>query len=76
VKKRVLGIFDRPGRRSKDDMMLDTDDEVSVKLGDEQAYVTDLTTFNLRSRQHEKLHTEQLENELKHYTTLMTLRKT
>jgi hypothetical protein len=42
MKKRVLCVFDGPRRLWKDDMMLDTDYEVRMKLGDEKAYVTDL----------------------------------
>jgi hypothetical protein len=42
MKKRVLCVFDGPRRLWKDDMMLDTDYEVRLKLGDEKAYVTDL----------------------------------
>jgi len=42
MKKRVLCVFDGPRRLWKDDMMLDTDYEVRLKLGDDKAYVTDL----------------------------------
>jgi len=42
MKKRVLCVFDGPRRLWKDDMMLDTDYEVRMKLGDDKAYVTDL----------------------------------
>ncbi|EPE36164.1 C2H2 and C2HC zinc finger [Glarea lozoyensis ATCC 20868] len=42
LKKRVLCVFDGPRRLWKDDMMLDTDYEVRLKLRDEKAYVTDL----------------------------------
>ncbi|KAF7881217.1 uncharacterized protein EAF02_007108 [Botrytis sinoallii] len=36
MKKRVLTVFDGPRRLWKDDMMLDTDYEVRIKLGDEK----------------------------------------
>jgi hypothetical protein len=42
MKKRVLCVFDGPRRLWKDDMMLDTDYEVRMKLSDGKAYVTDL----------------------------------
>ncbi|PQE13631.1 zinc finger protein [Rutstroemia sp. NJR-2017a BVV2] len=48
MKKRVLAVFDGPRRLWKDDMMLDTDYEVRIKLGDEKAYVTDLDVQTLR----------------------------
>ncbi|PQE03864.1 hypothetical protein CJF30_00006575 [Rutstroemia sp. NJR-2017a BBW] len=48
MKKRVLTVFDGPRRLWKDDMMLDTDYEVRIKLGDEKAYVTDLDVQTLR----------------------------
>ncbi|KAH8815612.1 hypothetical protein F5884DRAFT_871954 [Xylogone sp. PMI_703] len=49
LKKRVLCIFDGQRRLWKDDMMLDTDHEVRLKLmGDEKAYVTDLDVQTMR----------------------------
>lgn len=51
MKKRVLCVFDGPRRLWKDDMMLDTDYEVRLKLGDEKAYVTDLDVQTMRRAQ-------------------------
>ncbi|KAG9247235.1 hypothetical protein BJ878DRAFT_210100 [Calycina marina] len=49
MKKRVLCIFDGPRRLWKDDMMLDTDYEVRMKLTqNEKAYVTDLDVQTMR----------------------------
>ena len=48
MKKRVLCVFDGPRRLWKDDMMLDTDYEVRMKLGDDKAYVTDLDVQTMR----------------------------
>ena len=48
MKKRVLCVFDGPRRLWKDDMMLDTDYEVRMKLSNEKAYVTDLDVQSLR----------------------------
>jgi len=48
LKKRVLCVFDGPRRLWKDDMMLDTDYEVRMKLNDEKAYVTDLDVQTMR----------------------------
>ena len=48
MKKRVLCVFDGPRRLWKDDMMLDTDYEVRLKLGDEKSYVTDLDVQTMR----------------------------
>jgi hypothetical protein len=48
MKKRVLCVFDGPRRLWKDDMMLDTDYEVRMKLNDEKAYVTDLDVQTMR----------------------------
>ena len=42
MKKRVLCVLDGPRRLWKDDMMLETDYEVRMKLADRKAYVTDL----------------------------------
>ncbi|KAH9213803.1 hypothetical protein DL95DRAFT_524271 [Leptodontidium sp. 2 PMI_412] len=44
MKKRVAVVFDGPRRLWKDDMMLDTEYEAGMKLGDEKSYVTDLDT--------------------------------
>lgn len=48
MKKRVLTVFDGPRRLWKDDMMLDTDYEVRMMLGDDKSYVTDLDVQSLR----------------------------
>ncbi|KAN0115013.1 hypothetical protein V8E51_004557 [Hyaloscypha variabilis] len=48
MKKRVLCVFDGPRRLWKDDMMLDTDYEVRMKLSDGKAYVTDLDVQSMR----------------------------
>jgi hypothetical protein len=48
MKKRILCVFDGARRLWKDDMMLDTDYEVRIKLGDEKAYVTDLDVQTVR----------------------------
>jgi hypothetical protein len=48
MKKRVLCVFDGPRRLWKDDMMLDTDYEVRLKLSNERAYVTDLDVQTMR----------------------------
>ena len=42
MKKRVLCVYDGPRRLWKDDMMLDNDFEVRMRLGDSESYVTDL----------------------------------
>jgi hypothetical protein len=48
MKKRVLCVFDGPRRLWKDDMMLDQDFEVRVKLPDGKSYVTDLDVQTLK----------------------------
>lgn len=48
MKKRVLCVFDGARRLWKDDMMLDSDYEVRMKLKDEKAYVTDLDVQTMR----------------------------
>lgn len=48
MKKRVLCVFDGPRRLWKDDMMLDTEYEVRVKLSDGKSYVTDLDVQTMR----------------------------
>jgi hypothetical protein len=42
MRKRVMAVFDGPRRLAKDDMMLSTDNEVRLKLGDGKNYITDL----------------------------------
>ncbi|KAF1842261.1 uncharacterized protein K460DRAFT_293642, partial [Cucurbitaria berberidis CBS 394.84] len=42
MKKRVLCVYDGPRRLWKDDMMLDQEFEVRMKLPDGKSYVTDL----------------------------------
>ena len=42
MKKRVMCVYDGPRRLWKDDMMLDSEYEVRVKLSDGKSYVTDL----------------------------------
>lgn len=42
MKKRVLCVYDGPRRLWKDDMMLDNEFEVRMRLGDGNSYVTDL----------------------------------
>lgn len=42
MKKRVLCVYDGPRRLWKDDMMLDNEFEVRMRLGDGSSYVTDL----------------------------------
>ncbi|CAG8980384.1 hypothetical protein HYALB_00003948 [Hymenoscyphus albidus] len=48
LKKRVMCVFDGSRRLWKDDMMLDTDYEVRMKLADGRAYVTDLDVQTMR----------------------------
>lgn len=42
MKKRVLCVYDGPRRLWKDDMMLDNEFEVRMRLGEGHSYVTDL----------------------------------
>lgn len=42
MKKRVLCVYDGPRRLWKDDMMLNHEFEVRMRLGDGKSYVTDL----------------------------------
>ena len=42
MKKRVLCLYDGPRRLWKDDMMLNSEFEVRMRLGDGKSYVTDL----------------------------------
>ncbi|KAL8653514.1 MAG: hypothetical protein Q9226_003822 [Calogaya cf. arnoldii] len=48
MKKRVLCVFDGPRQLWKDDMMLDSEFEVRMRLGDSGAYVTDLDVCTLK----------------------------
>lgn len=48
MKKRVLCVFDGPRRLWKDDMMLNTNYEVRLNLGDEKSKVTDLDLQTMR----------------------------
>lgn len=48
MRKRVLTVFDGPRRLAKDDMLLSTEHEVRVKLGDGRGYVTDLDVQTLK----------------------------
>jgi len=51
MKKRVLCVYDGPRRLCKDDMMLDQEFEVRVKLpgsGDGKNYVTDLDVQSIK----------------------------
>jgi len=47
MKKRVLCVYDGPRRLWKDDMMLDQEFEVRLKLPDGKSYVTDLDVETL-----------------------------
>jgi hypothetical protein len=47
MKKRVLCVYDGQRRLWKDDMMLDQEFEVRVKLADGKSYVTDLDVQTL-----------------------------
>jgi len=51
MKKRVLCVYDGPRRLWKDDMMLDNEFEVRMKLGDGKSYVTDLDVETLKRAQ-------------------------
>jgi hypothetical protein len=48
MKKRVLCVYDGGRRLWKDDMMLDAEFEVRMKLPDGKAYVTDLDVQTLK----------------------------
>jgi hypothetical protein len=48
MKKRVLCVYDGARRLWKDDMMLDSEFEVRMKLPDGKAYVTDLDVQTLK----------------------------
>ena len=43
-----MAVFEGPRRLAKDDMMLSTEHEVRVSLGDTGAYVTDLDVQTLK----------------------------
>ena len=48
MKKRVLCVYEGQRRLWKDDMMLNNDFEVRMRLGDAQRYVTDLDVETLK----------------------------
>jgi hypothetical protein len=48
MKKRVLCVYDGPRRLLKDDMMMDQEFEVRMKLPDGRNYVTDLDIQTLK----------------------------
>ncbi|KAL9605810.1 MAG: hypothetical protein Q9179_000996 [Wetmoreana sp. 5 TL-2023] len=48
MKKRVLCVYDGPRRLWKDDMMLDSEFEVRMQLGDNGSYVTDLDVNTIK----------------------------
>ncbi|KJZ75685.1 hypothetical protein HIM_04842 [Hirsutella minnesotensis 3608] len=48
MRKRIMAVFDGPRRLAKDDMMLSTDHEVRLRLGDGKSYVTDLDVQTLK----------------------------
>ncbi|SPN98797.1 uncharacterized protein DNG_01838 [Cephalotrichum gorgonifer] len=48
MKKRVMTVFDGPRRLAKDDMMLSTEHEVRVAIGDGSSYVTDLDVQTMK----------------------------
>ena len=48
MKKRVLCVYDGQRRLWKDDMMLDNEFEVRMKLGDGKSYVTDLDVETIK----------------------------
>ncbi|KZF24985.1 hypothetical protein L228DRAFT_236133 [Xylona heveae TC161] len=48
MKKRVLCIYDGPRRLWKDDLMLDNEFEVRMRLGDGKSYVTDLDVQTMK----------------------------
>ncbi|KAI9870956.1 MAG: hypothetical protein M1830_003589 [Pleopsidium flavum] len=51
MKKRVLCVYDGPRRLWKDDMMLDNEFEVRMKLADGKSYITDLDVETLKRAQ-------------------------
>lgn len=48
MKKRVLCVYDGPRRLWKDDMMLDNQFEVRMRIGENDSYVTDLDVNTLK----------------------------
>ncbi|KAJ3495207.1 hypothetical protein NLG97_g3556 [Lecanicillium saksenae] len=48
MKKRIMAVFDGKRRLAKDDLMLSTDREVRLKLGDGKSYVTDLDVQTMK----------------------------
>lgn len=48
MRKRVLCVYDGSRRLWKDDMMLDNDFEVRMRLGQGDSYVTDLDVQTLK----------------------------
>ena len=48
MKKRVLCVFDGPHRLCKDDMMLDNEFEVRMRIGNVDSYVTDLDVQTIK----------------------------
>lgn len=48
MKRRVLCVYDGPQRLCKDDMLLDRDFEVRLRLGDGPSYTTDLDILTLQ----------------------------
>jgi len=48
MKKRVLCVYDGPRRLWKDDMMLDQEFEVRMKLPDGKSYITDLDVQTMK----------------------------
>ncbi|KAL9130962.1 MAG: hypothetical protein Q9217_001008, partial [Psora testacea] len=48
MKKRVLCVYDGPRRLWKDDMMLDNEFEVRMRIGNGQSYVTDLDVETIK----------------------------
>ena len=51
MKKRVMCVFDGSHRLMKDEMMLDNEFEVRMRLGDGSAYVTDLDAQTMQRAQ-------------------------
>ncbi len=48
LKRRVLCVYDGPRQLCKDDMLMDRDFEVRLRLGDGPSYVTDLDVATLQ----------------------------
>ena len=73
MKKRVMCVFDGTRRLMKDEMMLDNQFEVRLKLGDGNSYVTDLDYWTMKradgvdeATEEEKGPAGQVEKELLH----------